>query len=111
MAVACLSQYEDDDSHIDFLSLEYYAETVLTDSVGMQEETTYLNIPCLTLRDNTERPISIEMGTNTLCKTGKEILQTVKKIIEGKTKKARKSPFWDGNTAERITNIFGKAVL
>jgi len=91
--------------YIDFLSLEVYAEAVLTDSGGMQEETTYLNIPCLTLRENTERPITIYLGTNTLCRTGKEIIKQAEKILNGRNKKGKIPPLWDGQTAERIVDI------
>ena len=91
--------------YIDFLSLEYYAEAVLTDSGGMQEETTYLNIPCLTVRENTERPITIKMGTNRLCRTGEEIKAEAENIFEGKYRKGKIPPLWDGHTAERIADI------
>ena len=97
--------------YIDFLSLEYYAEAVLTDSGGMQEETTYLGIPCLTLRENTERPVTISMGTNRLCRTGKEIISVAKSIIEGKVKEYELPPLWDGKTAHRIANILGTLSL
>ena len=96
--------------YIDFLSLECYAEAVLTDSGGMQEETTYLDIPCLTMRENTERPITIEMGTNTLCKTGKEIKNSAEKILNGKTKKKKELPLWDGHTSERIIALLENVV-
>lgn len=91
--------------YIDFLSLEHYAEAVLTDSGGMQEETTYLNIPCLTLRENTERPITIDIGTNNLCRTGEEIVKEVENIFDGKGKKGKVPPLWDGHTSERIVDI------
>lgn len=91
--------------YIDFLSLEYYAEAVLTDSGGMQEETTYFNIPCLTLRENTERPITIDIGTNTLCRTGEEIVKEVENIFDDKGKKGKVPPLWDGHTSERIIDV------
>ena len=91
--------------YIDFLSLEYYAEAVVTDSGGMQEETTYLNIPCLTLRENTERPITIEIGTNTLCRTREEIVKEAESILCGQCKKREIPPLWDGYTSERIIDI------
>lgn len=91
--------------YIDFLSLEYYAEAVLTDSGGMQEETTYLNIPCLTLRENTERPITINLGTNTLCRIGEEIVREAENIFNGKCKKGKMPQLWDGHTSERIIDI------
>ncbi|MBA7600463.1 hypothetical protein ES703_07518 [subsurface metagenome] len=71
----------------------------------MQEETTYLNIPCLTLRENTERPITIHSGTNTLCRSGKEIIKQAEKILNGRNKRGKIPPLWDGHTAERIVDI------
>lgn len=96
--------------YIDFLSLEYFSKAVLTDSGGMQEETTFLNIPCLTLRENTERPITVEIGTNTLCKTKEEIIKTAESIFDGKGKKGKTPPLWDGHTSERIIGIIGEKV-
>jgi UDP-N-acetylglucosamine 2-epimerase (non-hydrolysing) len=79
---------------------------VLTDSGGIQEESTVLDIPCLTMRNNTERPITIERGTNTLVGMNKKkIMLEVKKILDGKYKHAKKIPFWDGNAAERIVEV------
>jgi UDP-N-acetylglucosamine 2-epimerase (non-hydrolysing) len=79
---------------------------VLTDSGGLQEETTALGIPCLTLRENTERPITIEMGTNILVGTNPEkIKQTAFEVLANNTKTdAKIPPLWDGKTAERICN-------
>ncbi|MBA7597045.1 hypothetical protein ES703_04040 [subsurface metagenome] len=71
----------------------------------MQEETTYLNMPCLTLRKNTERPITIYLGTNTLCRTSKEIIKQAEKILNGRNKKGKIPLLWDGHTAERIVDI------
>ncbi len=91
--------------YLDFLNLMSGAKLVLTDSGGLQEETTALGIPCLTLRENTERPITIEMGTNVLVGTDPEkIKQTAFEILgdENFTQKAKIPPLWDGKTAERI---------
>ena len=91
--------------YLDFMRLYSGARLVLTDSGGLQEETTALGIPCLTLRENTERPITIEMGTNHLVGTNPEkIKQTAFEILENKnsTKDAKIPPLWDGRTAERI---------
>lgn len=90
--------------YIDFLRLYSGARLVLTDSGGIQEETTALGIPCLTLRENTERPITIEMGTNILVGTNAEkIKQTAFGILESNSKKDTKiPPLWDGRAAERI---------
>src|SRR5207237_7485677 len=89
-----------------FLRLYSGAALVLTDSGGIQEETTALSIPCLTLRENTERPITIEMGTNILVGIDKEkIKQTASEILSNNTKKdAKIPPLWDGRAAERICN-------
>ena len=89
----------------DFLSLMSGAKLVLTDSGGLQEETTALGIPCLTLRENTERPITIEMGTNVLVGTDPEkIKNTAFDILADNNfaKDAKIPPLWDGKTAERI---------
>jgi UDP-N-acetylglucosamine 2-epimerase (non-hydrolysing) len=93
-------------SYFDFLKLTANARLVMTDSGGIQEETTVLNVPCLTLRDSTERPITISQGTNTL--VGNEtsrIIEEATKILDNKGKKGRIPPFWDGRTAQRIVNI------
>jgi UDP-N-acetylglucosamine 2-epimerase (non-hydrolysing) len=92
--------------YIDFLRLYSGARVVLTDSGGIQEETTALGIPCLTLRENTERPITIEMGTNILVGTNAEkITQTAFEVLENASNKAAKiPPLWDGRAAERICN-------
>jgi len=95
--------------YIDFLSLEYYSEAVLTDSGGMQEETTYLHIPCLTLRENTERPITIDIGTNVLCKSGKDIIKSAENILQSNNRKGKIPMLWDGQTAERIVKILRKS--
>ena len=89
--------------YLDFLKLMCEAKFVLTDSGGMQEETTVLNIPCLTLRENTERPITITEGTNTLVGTNaKKIIIESKKILNGSGKTGKLPKFWDGRAAGRI---------
>jgi len=89
-----------------FLRLFKDAELVLTDSGGLQEETTALGIPCLTLRENTERPVTIEEGTNRLAGTGREgILSAFEEFISDKSKKGRIPELWDGKAAERIVSI------
>jgi len=93
-------------SYIEFLGLISNADFVLTDSGGIQEETTVLKVPCITLRENTERPITIEVGTNILAGTkSKKILNEVKKIINGEIKKSDIPKFWDGKSSERISKI------
>ncbi len=93
--------------YIDFLRLYSGAKLVLTDSGGLQEETTALSIPCLTLRENTERPITIEMGTNHLVGINPaNIRKFAFEILEkSNTKDAKIPPLWDGKTAERICDV------
>ena len=89
--------------YLDFLALEFWAKFVMTDSGGVQEETTFLKVPCLTLRKNTERPITVEKGTNIICGRSKEkIIGEVNKILAGKQKMGEIPKYWDGRAAERI---------
>ncbi len=90
--------------YLDFLNLTSGARLVLTDSGGIQEETTALGIPCLTLRENTERPITVEMGTNVVVGTDtSRIVAEANAALNGSAKKAAKQPpLWDGRTSERI---------
>ena len=83
-----------------FMSLVVTARLIVTDSGGLQEETTYLGIPCLTLRENTERPITVSQGTNRLIKAA-ELAGQVKAILAGRGKSGRRPALWDGRTAER----------
>jgi UDP-N-acetylglucosamine 2-epimerase (non-hydrolysing) len=92
--------------YVDFCRLTYESKFVLTDSGGIQEETTYLQIPCITMRENTERPITVTVGTNVM--TGNDqtkILKTVNDILGGNAKQGRIPDLWDGHTAERIVEI------
>jgi len=92
--------------YIEFLSLQNRAAVVITDSGGIQEETTYLGVPCLTLRSNTERPVTVSMGTNVLVGQDLELLNSeLARILEGKAKKGSIPPLWDGHTGERIAEI------
>lgn len=92
--------------YIEFLSLQTRAAVVITDSGGIQEETTYLGVPCLTLRPNTERPITVTSGTNILVGDDRgRLIAELGKIMEGKQKKGVTPPLWDGRTGERIANI------
>ncbi len=92
--------------YLDFLCLLSKATLVLTDSGGIQEETTVLGVPCLTLRENSERPVTISHGTNELVGTGPEkILSAARKILAGKPKAGCIPPLWDGKAAERIVKI------
>ena len=95
--------------YYDFLNLQMNAKFILTDSGGIQEESTYFGVPCLTLRPQTERPITITEGTNKLCKLETpEIISDAMEIINGKFKTGKIPRFWDGKTAERIVEIFRK---
>jgi UDP-N-acetylglucosamine 2-epimerase (non-hydrolysing) len=92
--------------YIEFLSLQSRATVVITDSGGIQEETTYLGVPCLTLRRNTERPITVTIGTNILVGDDRESLAAeMVKIMEGKQKKGIRPPLWDGYAGDRIADI------
>jgi UDP-N-acetylglucosamine 2-epimerase (non-hydrolysing) len=89
-----------------FLNLFKDATLVLTDSGGLQEETTALGIPCLTLRENTERPITVEEGTNVIVGTSPDrILAEADKVLCGQGKSGRRPHLWDGHSAERIVRI------
>jgi UDP-N-acetylglucosamine 2-epimerase (non-hydrolysing) len=92
--------------YIEFLSLQSRALVVITDSGGIQEETTYLGVPCLTLRSNTERPITVAMGTNTLVGDDKCMLDSeLSNILAGNSKKGTIPPLWDGHAGDRIADI------
>jgi UDP-N-acetylglucosamine 2-epimerase (non-hydrolysing) len=92
--------------YLDFLCLLSQATLVLTDSGGIQEETTALGVPCLTLRENTERPVTISQGTNLLVGTDPAQIRTAAQdILAGKSKADRIPPLWDGKAAERIVEI------
>ena len=88
--------------YISFMSLLFSCGLAITDSGGVQEETTYLGIPCLTLRPNTERPITLTQGTNRLCQVD-EIERLVAEIKPGKVSNAQLPDFWDGAAAGRVT--------
>jgi len=92
--------------YLDFLALIKYSNVVLTDSGGLQEETTALGIPCITLRENTERPITVEEGTNTIVGNKTEnILKEWKNVVANGGKSGRIPELWDGKTAIRISDI------
>jgi len=86
--------------YVKFMNLVTGARLVITDSGGLQEETTYLGIPCLTLRDNTERPITVTMGTNRLVNAA-SLAESLDAILSGDWQEGRCPPLWDGKTAER----------
>lgn len=92
-------------SYLDFLALQRDATLVITDSGGIQEETTFLGIPCLTLRENTERPITVTSGTNTLVGHDMDQLRSeVAGVLAGNYRKGQVPPLWDGQAADRIVN-------
>ena len=89
--------------YLEFLKLMEHAAAVVTDSGGIQEETTYLQVPCLTLRENTERPVTVELGTNELLPMeATRIAQRVRAIMRGERPAGVIPPLWDGRAAERI---------
>lgn len=95
--------------YLDFLKLISHSTVVLTDSGGIQEETTILGVPCLTLRTNTERPVTVKQGTNQIVGTDeKKILIALAKILTSKPKKLSPLKYWDGKAAERIVKIILK---
>jgi UDP-N-acetylglucosamine 2-epimerase (non-hydrolysing) len=92
--------------YVDFLALQSRATVVITDSGGIQEETTYLGVPCLTVRENTERPITVSLGTNVLVGRDPQKLRTeLALILAGKGKKGTVPPLWDGKAGERIAAL------
>jgi UDP-N-acetylglucosamine 2-epimerase (non-hydrolysing) len=98
-------------SYLDFLKLEMCAKFVMTDSGGIQEETTVLNVPCLTLRDKTERPITITRGTNVLVGSNpQKIVEEALRVLASDARSLSRIELWDGMAAERIIGILAKAV-
>lgn len=93
--------------YLEFLALTSQARLVFTDSGGLQEETTVLGIPCLTVRENTERPITVDIGTNLVVGTDPfRIRQAADRILDGYEKKGRVPDLWDGRTGERIARLY-----
>ena len=96
--------------YLDFLNCMDNARFVLTDSGGIQEETTVLGVPCITARENTERPVTVTQGTNVVVGRNPErILQEARKILEGNWKTGQIPELWDGKAAERIVQILAAA--
>lgn len=97
--------------YIDFIRLVKNSHFVLTDSGGIQEETTILKVPCLTMRENTERPVTIEKGTNYLVGRDKnKIIKCINKFMKGKSKSEVTPEMWDGSTAKRIVKILEETI-
>ena len=93
--------------YLEFLALQVHAALVLTDSGGIQEETTYLGVPCLTARANTERPVTIEIGTNELVESTQEsMLDAMQRKLTAPQPSKSVPPLWDGYTASRIVDVF-----
>ena len=89
--------------YVEFLALQRYATLVITDSGGIQEESTYLGVPCVTVRENTERPITVTAGTNTLVgRDARRLVEVARSIAAGDGKRGSAPPLWDGCAAERI---------
>ena len=99
-------QLLDPKPYLEFLALQRGATVVITDSGGIQEETTFLGVPCLTIRENTERPITLTLGTNTLVgRDIKRLEQEVERTLTGGPRQASPVPLWDGHAAERIAKV------
>jgi len=95
--------------YLEFLRLQSSAKIVLTDSGGIQEETTILKVPCLTLRENTERPITVQMGTNQVVGTNPDkIVEAYRQALNSGWREPQVPPLWDGHAAERIIRVLLK---
>ena len=94
-------------NYVRFMSLVFNCRFVITDSGGIQEETSYLGIPCLTVRENTERPVTVTHGTNQLCELA-QLKRKAAEIIQGQVRSPKKIELWDGKTAGRIVEILAK---
>jgi UDP-N-acetylglucosamine 2-epimerase (non-hydrolysing) len=98
--------------YLDFLALQKNAAVVITDSGGIQEETTFLGTPCLTMRSNTERPVTTSLGTNRLVGSDLESLKLhVNRILEGERPAGKRPPLWDGHAGERIAAVLARHPL
>jgi UDP-N-acetylglucosamine 2-epimerase (non-hydrolysing) len=96
--------------YLDFQALQKHAAVVITDSGGVQEETTFLRVPCLTLRSNTERPVTVTLGTNRLIGTDCDSLNLhVRRILDGERALGRCPPLWDGHAGERIASVLASS--
>ncbi|GGY58190.1 UDP-N-acetylglucosamine 2-epimerase (non-hydrolyzing) [Pseudoduganella sp. SL102] len=99
-------------AYMAFLDLWKDAAVVLTDSGGLQEETTALGVPCITIRENTERPVTVEEGTNVLVGTDPvRIVDEARKVLRGDGKQGRRPHLWDGQAAQRIVAVLDQALI
>jgi UDP-N-acetylglucosamine 2-epimerase (non-hydrolysing) len=97
--------------YLDFIALMAGARLILTDSGGLQEESTALGIPCLTLRENTERPVTVTEGTNTIVGNDTQvIIEAAMDVLDTGGKSGRVPDLWDGNTAQRIANLIEEII-
>lgn len=97
--------------YLDFLNLMSHARVVLTDSGGIQEETTVLGVPCLTIRENTERPATIEQGTNRLAGTDPaRVIEALDEVLRTKARDRRVPELWDGKASSRIVDVISRVV-
>jgi UDP-N-acetylglucosamine 2-epimerase (non-hydrolysing) len=109
--VATGVQLVDPVGYLDFLSLQADAAAILTDSGGVQEESTCLGVPCFTLRANTERPVTVRAGTNTLLGLEPErIADTLPALAAPFRRDATIPPLWDGRAAERVGDVLERAL-
>ena len=98
-------------AYMAFLNLWKDAAVMLTDSGGMQEETTALGVPCITIRENTERPVTVEEGSNVLAGTDPAVIVAeARKVLSGQGKQGRRPHLWDGNAAVRIVEVLAAAI-
>jgi UDP-N-acetylglucosamine 2-epimerase (non-hydrolysing) len=97
-------------NYVKFMNLVFNCRFALTDSGGIQEETSYLGIPCLTLRPNTERPITVEQGTNKLCDLD-NLEDNLKEVLARKDREIPKIELWDGRTAQRVVTSIKKLLV
>jgi UDP-N-acetylglucosamine 2-epimerase (non-hydrolysing) len=98
--------------YLDSLCLQKESRLVLTDSGGIQEETSCLGIPCLTLRQNTERPVTVELGTSTIVGNDENLIrESFEQVLAGNYKHGQPIPLWDGHTAERVADNLQDLVL
>ncbi len=105
-ALGARLQFTEPVDYVESIALQAGAAVVLTDSGGIQEEASHLDVPCLTLRANTERPITVDLGTSTLVGSDPARIEAAFREVRGGTyKKASRIPLWDGHTAERIADV------